>query len=164
MFSNLLKEFYENIPNTDEKELNAEIETLYLSSDFNTVIEIVNRNIDRLESAFDQNPSMVHKEIEVVKKYIFEHYSEELSVESLGKMVYMAPSYLSSVFKKETGQNLNRFIKAYRMERAKDMLENTMAKIVDISISCGYANVSYFCSSFREYFGISPQKYRETGE
>ena len=65
-----LKEFYENIPNTDEKELNAEIETLYLSSDFNTVIEIVNRNIDRLESAFDQNPSMVHKEIEVVKKYI----------------------------------------------------------------------------------------------
>lgn len=164
LFSNLLKEFYENIPNTDEKELNAEIETLYLSSDFNTVIEIVNRNIDRLESAFDQNPSMVHKEIEVVKKYIFEHYSEELSVESLGKMVYMAPSYLSSVFKKETGQNLNRFIKAYRMERAKDMLENTMAKIVDISISCGYANVSYFCSSFREYFGISPQKYRETGE
>lgn len=164
LFSNLLKEFYENIPNTDEKELNEEIETLYMSSDFNAVIDIVNRNIDRLEAAFDQNPSMVHKEIEVVKKYIFEHYSEELSVESLGKMVYMAPSYLSSVFKKETGQNLNRFIKAYRMERAKDMLENTMAKIVDISISCGYANVSYFCSSFREYFGISPQKYRETGE
>ena len=164
LFSNLLKDFYENIPNTDEKELNAEIETLYMSSDFEAVISIVNHNIDRLEKAFAQNPSMVHKEIEVVKKYIFEHYNEELSVESLGKMVYMAPSYLSSVFKKETGQNLNRFIKAYRMERAKDMLENTMAKIVDIGVSCGYSNVSYFCSSFREYFGVSPQKYRETGE
>lgn len=164
LFSNLLKDFYENLPLTDEKKLNAEIEVLYKSSDFNTVIEIVNKNIDRLENAFDQNPSMVHKEIEVVKKYIYEHFGDELSVESLGKMVYMAPSYLSSVFKKETGQNLSRFIKTYRMEKAKEMLENSMAKIVDISIICGYPNVSYFCSSFREYFGVSPQKFRETGE
>lgn len=164
LFSNLLKEFYANIPNTDEKELNEEIETLYMSGDFNKVIAIVERNVDRLEAAFAQNPSMNHKEIEVVKKYVIEHFNEDLSVESLGKMVYMAPSYLSSIFKKETGQNLNRYIKAYRMERAKDMLENTMAKIVDISNECGYANVSYFCSSFREYFGVSPQKYRETGD
>lgn len=48
------------------------------------------------------------------------------------------------------------------MEQAKDMLENSMAKIVDISETCGYPNVSYFCSSFREYFGISPQKFRKT--
>ena len=164
LFSNLLKDIYENLPLADEKKLNGEIELLYKSSDFNTVIEIVNKNIDRLESAFEQNPSMVHKEIEVVKKYIYEHFGDELSVESLGKMVYMAPSYLSSVFKKETGQNLSRFIKTYRMEKAKDMLENTMAKIVDISLICGYPNVSYFCSSFREYFGVSPQKFRETGE
>lgn len=76
----------------------------------------------------------------------------------------MAPSYLSSVFKKETGLNLSKFIKAYRMERAKDMLENTTSKILDISIACGYPNVSYFCSSFREFYGVSPQKYRENGE
>ena len=48
----------------------------------------------------------------------------------------MAPSYLSSVFKKETGQNLNRFIKSVRMEKAKDLLEQTMMKIVDISTAC----------------------------
>lgn len=78
-------------------------------------------------------------------------------------MVHLAPSYLSTVFKKETGQNLSKFIKAYRMEQAKDMLENSMTKIVDISVACGYPNVSYFCSSFREFFGVSPQKFRESG-
>ena len=164
LFANLLKDFYDNIPNTDEAELNEEIDILYKAVDFNTVIEIVDKNIDRLEDAFAKNPQMVHKEIEIVKQYIFDHYGEEISVEKLGEMVFMAPSYLSSIFKKETGQNLSKFIKAYRMERAKDMLENTMSKILDISVTCGYANVSYFCSSFREYFGVSPQKYRENGE
>ncbi len=164
LFSNLLKDFYENFPGADEKELNMEIDALYRANDFTVVIEIVNKNIDRLEKIFSENPVMIHKEIEVVKRYIYEHYGDELSVDLLGEMVYMTPSYLSSVFKKETGQNLSRFIKAYRMERAKDMLENTMAKIVDISATCGYPNVSYFCSSFREYYGVSPQKYRESGE
>lgn len=81
----------------------------------------------------------------------------------LADMVYLAPSYLSTVFKKETGQNLSKFIKSYRMERARDMLENSMAKIVDIGAMCGYQNVSYFCSSFREFYGVSPQKFRESG-
>ena len=164
LFSNLLKTFYESLPATDEKELNEEIELLYKSEDFDTVRGIVDKNIDRLAGSFDKNPSMVHREIEIVKKYIYEHFGEDISVESLSKMVYMAPSYLSSIFKKETGVNLSRFIKTYRMEQAKDMLENSMAKIVDISETCGYPNVSYFCSSFREYFGISPQKFRKNGE
>ena len=98
--------------------------------------------------------------MEAVKRYIAAHYGEEMSVERLSELVYMAPSYLSSVFKKETGQNLNRFIKSVRMEKAKELLEQTMMKIVDISTACGYPNVSYF----REYYGISPQKFRESGD
>ena len=81
----------------------------------------------------------------------------------LADMVFMAPSYLSHVFKKETGQNLSKFIKAYRMEKAKEMLKETHNKIVNISYAVGYPNVSYFCQSFREYFGVSPQKFRDQG-
>ena len=56
------------------------------------------------------------------------------------------------------------FIKAYRMEKAKEMLEETHEKIVQISYAVGYPNVSYFCQSFREFYGVSPQKFRNTGE
>lgn len=164
IFSNLLKDFYDNIPDVGEFELNNEIEKLYKAVDFQTVIDIVNINIKRLEDSFSSNPQMVHREIESVKQFIYEHYGEELGVERLAEMVYMAPSYLSCVFKKETGQNLSKFIKAYRMEKAKEMLEESHKKIVTISNEVGYPNVSYFCQSFREYFGISPQKYRSQGE
>lgn len=85
LFSNLLKTFYESLPATDEKELNEEIELLYKSEDFDTVRGIVDKNIDRLAGSFDKNPSMVHREIEIVKKHIYEHFGEDISVESLSK-------------------------------------------------------------------------------
>lgn len=164
IFSNLLKDFYDNIPDVGELELNSEIENLYKAVDFQTVIDIINTNVKRLEETFQTNPQMIHREIESVKQYIYEHYDEDIGVEYLAAKVYMAPSYLSCVFKKETGQNLSKFIKAYRMEKAKEMLEQSHKKIVTISNEVGYTNVSYFCQSFREHFGISPQKYRSQGE
>lgn len=163
IFSNLLKDFYQSLPEIREEEFNKEIDALYTSGDFNCIVAIVNRHIDKLEAAFAKNPPMRHREIESVKKYIYEHFGEELGVEQLADMVYLAPSYLSAVFKKETGQNLSKFIKHYRMEKAKDMLENTNMKIVNISEAVGYQNVSYFCQSFRECYGVSPQKFRVSG-
>lgn len=164
IFSNLLKEFYEALPERNESELNKEIDALYRASDFEQMLALVDKNIKKLEEVFDSNPQLAHREVDTVKKYIYEHYSEEISVEQLAELVYMAPSYLSFIFKKETGQNLSKFIKAYRMEKAKEMLESTHNKIVAISNAVGYPNVSYFCQSFREYYGISPQKFRSNGE
>lgn len=161
IFSNLLKDFYDNIPDAKEEEFGREIDKLYTSEDFSCIMEIVNNNIDLLEKTFAANPAMAHREIETVKSYIHSHYSEELGAQQLADMVYLAPSYLSSLFKKETGQNLSKYIKQYRMEKAKEMLEDTNMKIVNISEKVGYPNVSYFCQSFREYYGVSPQKFRD---
>ena len=164
VFSNLLKDIYSSMPKMDETQLNEDITRLYSVTDFKTIMNMVNANIDRLEKNFGSSVSVLHREVETVKQYIYEHYSEELSVDALAQSVYMAPSYLSHVFKKETGQNISKFIKTYRMEKAREMLENTHNKIVNISYAVGYPNVSYFCQSFREYYGISPQKYRSQGD
>ncbi|MBQ7918352.1 MAG: response regulator [Lachnospiraceae bacterium] len=164
IFSNFLKDFYDALPESERNEVTREIEKLYKATTFKEVQDIVNQNIERLERAFTANPQMTHREIEVVKQYIYDHYKEEISIDMLARMVYMAPSYLSAVFKKEVGQNLSKFIKEYRMVKAKDMLENTHMKIVQVSEAVGYPNVSYFCQSFREFFGISPQKFRNQGE
>ena len=160
VFSNLMKEIYDNVPKADQGSLSADVDKLYRTTDFSEVMNILDRGISLLEKNFDLNPQTSHREIETVKKYIYDHYNEELSTELLAEKVYMAPSYLSHVFKKETGQNLSKFIKSLRMEKAKQMLEETHNKIVNISYAVGYPNVSYFCRSFRAYFGVSPQQYR----
>lgn len=164
IFSNILKELYEALPSMEEERLNKEVDRLYRASDLDTVMEIVDAGIDDWQKKFRVNPQREHKEIEIVKQYIFTHYRQEIGVEGLASMVYLAPSYLSMVFKKETGENLSKYIKRYRMEKARDMLENSNKKIVDISNEVGYPNVSYFCQSFRECFGMSPQKFRVNGK
>lgn len=163
VFSNLLKVIHENSKGTAKTTLKEDIDNLYQAEDYEAVIAIVERNITQLEEAFSYNPQMLHREIESIKQYIYENYEKELSVEQLAEQVYLAPSYLSHIFKKETGQNLSKFIKSYRMEKAKEMLEKTHKKIVTISSEVGYSNPSYFCQSFREYFGVSPQKFRKQG-
>ena len=50
------------------------------------------------------------------------------------------------------------------MEKAKELLTTTDMKIVQICEKVGFSNVSYFCQSFREYAGMSPEKFRKGGE
>ena len=164
VFASLLKLLYEAIPEKTERELNEEMDRLYRTEDINQVREIMEKNVALLETKLEKETGSVHREVETVKRYIFSHYGEELGIEQLAEKVYLAPSYLSALFKKETGQNLSKFIKACRMEKARDMLENTHEKIGGISEKVGYPNVSYFCQSFREYYGVSPQRYRDQGE
>ncbi|MCI5648992.1 MAG: response regulator [Fusicatenibacter sp.] len=166
MFSNLLKEIYDNLEDTDERELDREIDQLYRSNDMNGVIRAVRAGIARLEKIFTADGKVSkRKEVEQIKQYIRANYSNmNLGVDQMAREVGMTPNYLSSVFKKETGENLSRYLKNFRMEKAREMLENTNEKIGGICQKCGFSNVSYFCQSFRECYGISPQKYRDQGE
>ena len=166
MFSNLLKEIYDNLERKDERELDREIDALYHSSNMVGVIQAVRMGIDRLETVFRADGGVAkRREVEQIKQYIRENYSDSgMGVDQLAREVGMTPNYLSSIFKKNAGENLSRYLKGFRMERAREMLENTNEKIGIICEKCGFVNVSYFCQSFREYFGISPQKYRDQGE
>lgn len=79
----------------------------------------------------------------------------------LAEKVYLSPGYLSSIFKQETGMNLNRFIKGYRMDKARELLEYSPKKISQIAREVGFSNNSYFCRSFREHFGMTPEACRK---
>ena len=56
----------------------------------------------------------------------------------------------------------NRYIKfGGLLEKARELLTGTNRKVIDIGEAVGYPNYSYFCQSFREYFGTSPERYRQ---
>lgn len=67
--------------------------------------------------AFDELPPLSgieNNKVRFICEYIASHYSEDLSLESLAQVSYLHPDYLSRVFKKETGMNLNHYIKTCR--------------------------------------------------
>ena len=165
VFSNVIQELYQENQFSGERRLEKEIEKLYNCQNIMEIIKVTEDNIREYEKFLEQSMSESRNEVATVKKYIYQHYDEDLNLEMLAEKVYLSSGYLSFIFKKETGMNLNRFIRVFRMEKAKELLCNTNMKVAQISEKVGFANVSYFCRSFREYYGSSPESYRKgTGE
>lgn len=161
VFSNIIKEINEASGNTGERELSRAVDRLYRCRTIGEVLEITQRAIQELEAYVNEHSGGYREEITRVKSYIYHHYEEELGIEMLAEQVCLSPGYLSAVFKKETGVNLNRFIRDFRMNKAKELLETTSMKVVNIARSVGFTNHSYFCRSFREYFGKTPESLRK---
>lgn len=161
VFSNILKEIYEMISSSEESVLAKEVDRLYQCRTIKEVLQITEKAIEKLEEFAHENESGSRKEVSKVKNYIYYHYGDTLNTEMLAGMVYLSPGYLSSVFKEETGVNLNRFIRDVRMKKAKELLETTNMKIVQVAKEVGFSNNSYFGRSFREYFGCTPESCRK---
>lgn len=164
ILSNIYKEVYEEIRKVNETDLNEKIDKIYFCRTIQEISEILNNIINKLEEQSSKGMSNERHDVEMVKNYIYKNYGSDLSLEKLAEYVYMTPSYLSSIFKKTTNMGINNFIKNYRMEKARDMLENTNIRIKDIGNRVGYTNISYFCQSFREFYGLTPEKYRQRDE
>lgn len=108
-----------------------------------------------------RNEDANKKVIRDVQKLVEDNYHKDISVEWIAEKIYLSPNYLSFIFKKLTGQSLGKYITAYRLKVAEELLQNSNMKIVDISEKIGYSNASYFCLTFKSYYGVSPVKYRE---
>ena len=165
VFSNVIQELFQENQFSGERRLEHEIERLYNCRNIMEILEVTEDNIKEYEAFLDRSMSSSRNEVAAVKNYIYQHYEEDLNLEMLAEKVYLSSGYLSFIFKKETGMNLNRYIRVFRMEKAKELLCSTNMKVAQVSEHVGFANVSYFCRSFREYYGSSPESYRKgTGE
>lgn len=162
VFSNLITALYPHLPGKDEfAPLETLITDLYLQPDILEIIKTVQSMSARIIESFEAADQNVRREILSVKDYIGKNYQNDLSVEMLASLVYLTPDYLSKLFKKSVGKSLSQYIRQVRMEQASQLLRTTGKKVIDIGIAVGYPNYSYFCQSFREYFGKSPDKYRQ---
>ncbi|MBU5479738.1 response regulator transcription factor [Blautia sp. MSJ-19] len=165
VFSNVIQELFQENQFSGERKLEHEIERLYSCRNIREILAVTEDNIREYETFLSRSMSESRNEVASVKNYIYQHYKEDLNLEMLAEKVYLSSGYLSFIFKKETGMNLNRYIRVFRMEKAKELLCGTNMKVAQVSEQVGFANVSYFCRSFREYYGSSPESYRKgTGE
>lgn len=99
--------------------------------------------------------------IEAVKQHILERIaSGQLSVQWLADQVYLTPTYLSALFKKETGITLSQYFMNVRIERAKKLLEDHRLRMPQIARRVGYSDAKHFAKVFKKELGITPTDYR----
>lgn len=93
--------------------------------------------------------------------YIDFHITEKLSLDSIAEVLGYSAYYLSALFKKETGQTLNSYIKQKRVEYAKESLQYSSLDISTISDMLHFASPSHFGKIFKESTGETPGEYRK---
>ena len=93
--------------------------------------------------------------------HIYEDLNADLSTKGLADFTKLNVSYLSKLFKQETGQTIKSYVTAAKMDTAQNLLKYSNLSYFEISASLGYSSQSAFTYAFRKFTGITPKKYRE---
>lgn len=101
--------------------------------------------------------------IQIVKAIdcILKHRNDKLTAQDIADRLGINRSYLSSLFKKETGKNISAFIREEKIKAAANMLKFSEYSYGDIAEYFGFASQSHFIKCFREQTGLSPKEYRK---
>lgn len=87
--------------------------------------------------------------------------SGTLNLRTLSQSLNISGSYLSTIFKKETGHTLTDYIANRRIDKAMELLRSTRLQVQTIAQHCGIVDVHYFSRIFKRITGHTPKEYRE---
>lgn len=112
---------------------------------------------------YNPNDSTESKKKYVVKavEYIVKNYYKEIIIKEVAEGLYISESYLSRLFKKETGYTFVDYLTRYRIKKAIELLKDDIIKIYQVAELVGFKDSRYFSSIFKKYIGITPTEYKE---
>lgn len=132
-------------------------------------------HIGSISEGNDMIPFMVKTYCSLVEKRSMSSYSEpiqkilitidasltaDLSLKRFSEELFLNPSYLSALFKKETGQTLTDFVNKTRIEYARHLLKSTKLSVQNIAAQSGIPDIHYFTRVFKRETGMSPREWR----
>lgn len=140
------------ISNTDNIDKYSELKQIKIITDsYYMLCEIMNGQSDK------QNLNTNKQIIE----YIDEYYHDcNISLASIADKFNMNESYLSYIFKQQSGIKLSSYIEHLRIQKAKELLGNTALPINEIAIKTGYLSTNTFCRAFKRVTGINATTFR----
>lgn len=127
--------------------------------------EIKNWFVEHFESACQNivNKKSVHENQVVANatSYINENYAKDISLDELSRELNLSPYYLSKLFKEEVGVTFMEYLTNLKIERAKELLSESMLTMKEICVEIGYADPNYFSRIFKKTVGMTPTEFRE---
>ena len=134
-------------------------------------------NAITIQNLDDVIPYLIRSYCELVTKRSTSNYSEpirqilvtidaspdsDLSLKRFANELFLNTSYLSSLFKKETGITLTDYVNQHRIDYAKRLLKSTALSIQTIASTVGISDIHYFTRLFRRIAGCSPREFRKS--
>jgi two-component system, response regulator YesN len=99
-----------------------------------------------------------------VISYVQHNYQDPmLTLSDVANRFHLNKSYLSQMFKQQTGINFQAFVTSIRIDKAKELLKQG-EQVSEVCVAVGVDNISYFSQMFKKWTGLSPSEFaREKG-
>ena len=101
------------------------------------------------------------KQVAEAIDYIYVHILERITVNDLADAIGISPTYLSRIFKQETGVAVSEYVRQRKIEVAEALLRFTDHELVDIANMLSYSSQSHFIQHFRSQMSMTPKAYRD---
>lgn len=95
------------------------------------------------------------------KRYVAEHFGEDLTLSIVAVQACLSPNYFSSIFKLHSGMSFSEYLNNVRISAAKQLLAESDLLIYEVAEKCGYHDSFYFNRVFKKMTGISPGAYKK---
>lgn len=99
------------------------------------------------------------EKLKYVLDYIELHYSESISVSDLAKLCYFSDYHFMRFFKKHMGMTCVEYINNLRLEKSVELFKQGNDSILDVSLSVGFHNLSYFHRAFKKKYHMTPRSF-----
>lgn len=119
-----------------------------------SLIEMITKNM--LSSIYSGRSQIVMKALQFINR----NYKEKISLKDIETNLHVNSSYFSTLFKQEMGVTFTDYLNSLKIDHACQLLANTNLSIIDVSLSTGFDDQSYFTKVFKKAKGMTPKAYR----
>lgn len=162
-----LFDLYFDITNTNNRTdgFRKKHEFIYFTNtanSFDQLAFIVTSQVSQiLTDISSQISQMYSKPVRNAIQYINEHYCSVISLQLVADEVQLNATYLSNLFRKETGQTFIEFVKGKKINFAKQLLREKNGNISYVASKLEYDDVRNFSKFFKKNVGITPTDYQK---
>jgi len=103
---------------------------------------------------------LVEANVPKSQQYIHEHFAEPITIVDLAQIENYNVSYYTDWFKRKFGVSPSGYLRAFRIEKARELLLTTHYRLIEIAMQVGYNSNASFTRAFKEATGMSPIAYR----
>lgn len=107
----------------------------------------------------DGSNAIYSEKLKTVLDYMELHYMESIAVSDLARLCYFSEYHFMRFFKKHMNMTCIEYLKNLRLEKAVELLEDDNASILEVSLSVGFRNLSYFHRAFKKKYHMTPGEF-----
>lgn len=120
---------------------------------------VVKEQIIEKEVVHEVNKDLI---IKPALDFMHAHCEKKIYLDDMAYKCNISSSYFSKLFKRDTGESFSTYLNKLKVEKAKEILDETDDPIINISLNLGYEDCGYFIKVFKKIVGTTPAQYRKS--